>query len=86
MVYCFNENLKLAKTKLNNCKPVVLWIYARVKEAFEDVLSPSLVHEGNINSSADIKNIWMNGGGIEVEKKLKPIINPQVNSLKLIKK
>lgn len=76
MVYYFNEKLKLAKTKLKNSKPVVLWRYARVKEAFEDVLSASLVQEGFINTPADIKNIWMNGGGIEVENKLKPIINP----------
>jgi len=76
LVYYFNEKLKLAKSKLKNSKPVVLWRYARVKEAFEDVLSVSLVQEGFINTPSDIKNIWMNGGGIEVENKLKPIINP----------
>ncbi len=74
LVYYFNEKLKLAKSKLKNSQPIVLWRYARVKEAFEDVLSASLAQEGFINTSADIKNIWMNGGGIAVENKLKPII------------
>jgi hypothetical protein len=76
MDHYFKEKLKLAKSKLKNSKPVVLWRYARVKGAFEDILSTSLIKEGLIKTPSDIKNIWMNGGGIEVENKLKPIINP----------
>jgi hypothetical protein len=72
--YYFNEKLMLAKTKINVKELDVIFRYKRVESAFQGTLLGPLKSQGFINEKSDFKNIWQNGGGIDIDKKFRPII------------
>jgi hypothetical protein len=71
--YYFSEKLRLAKTKINVKELDVIFRYKRVERAFQGILLESLKLQGFINQESDFKNIWQNGGGIDIDKKFRPI-------------
>lgn len=71
----FNEKIKLAKSKIRNKNITFIFRYERVESSFKDILAKELVKSGILKESQiKFENIWMNGGGIDVEKKLNPIL------------
>ncbi len=76
MSHYFNLKLDLALTKRGDANPMVFFRYARVERAFKVILSPSLQTRGLINQTDELENIGKQGGGIDVENGLKPIVNP----------
>ena len=72
--YYFIQKLRLAKKKITRNKTIVIFRYVRVENAFQDILANALISEEIIKAKTDIKNIFRNGGGIDVANKLRPII------------
>ena len=72
--YYFIQKLRLAKKKITINKTIVIFRYVRVENAFQDILANALISEEIIKAKTDIKNIFRNGGGIDVANKLRPII------------
>jgi len=68
----FNEKIKLISKKKSD-RLQVFFRYARVKHAFQSIISDLLIQHGLIQSAEDISDIAQSGGGID-RKKLKNIL------------